>query len=483
MRLQDRILRGVLQTGGTSALGIVGALARTAIVARVVPTEDIGLYAMLLIGVGFGSLLGALGLGGALYHYAELRWRDFLRGVGLAAATATALGLGIGWGLGATAAFAGVPTVALALATAAACGGQVVGELAGVRLSLWLAYGTLARLNLLSRLLGDGLAVAIVLIEPTALGLALGLGAAGLLSAGVVGLGTWRYYRALAPAERPAAHTPLRPLLRLGLLNVSEGLLNYAVFRLDRLIVTYAYGLGALGAYELVAQLVERPFVLLAASLRGVYGPLFSRFLARPTALRTVHDSYMGAVGLVALPICALSLALAPDLLGLILGVDYASAWPVFASLAVLSLYKATSLPVSQYLVAAGRLRLSLAFNGVVGAVRLGALLVAALALPIGGAFAVYVAARITASVGFETVIRRRLLRLDLARAYRPLRPHVGRALLAGLAAVAVLYVLAAATPTPHALATALAAGIFALVYASTQRERLRAAYAQLSPP
>ena len=415
--------------GGGNVLGLLGGLARAAATARLVAAADIGAYAIALVAIGLAVRAGGLGIASAMYHLqpATTTYRRCLGLGGASGLLAGAIaGLTCAMTLGTEDAWP------LALAVGLGAGGQVVAEIAGTQLGLRLAYGPLAAAGAGARTLGDVLAIAAIAWSPDFGGLLIGLGLQGITLAIIFLLADYRngvWSSGADPADAPG----LPAILRLGGITVVDGFITFGIARLDRLIVSHVYGLGTLGYYELVATLAERPLQLVITTVRGVYAPLITRYVGRASALRTVHRSYVGHVGLLMAPATVVALCFGGSLLELLYGRAYGAYWGVYAALVTLAWVKSTGLPIWQHIVATGRMRLSIYVNLTIGALRAVVLFGAALVLPLASAIGVYVTTRSVLALAFEHHMRRRYFATDLRAAAAPLLPHFARAIFAVL--------------------------------------------------
>lgn len=480
MRLGERVARGIAWQGGGQALGIVSGLAKMAVVARVAPAAEIGVYSLALVAVAVAAQLGGLGIGTALYHYPDPS-RQTLHRLFLVTVAAAALVGVIGGAIVAVSVDLGAGASALALAVAVAATGHAVTGLAVTALSLRLAYATVARVALVGRLLTDAAIVAAVVYRPDALGLAGGLAAGTALGAIAAAVATLRPGAESAPTPHaPSSRSTLGAILRYGGLTLGETFVDQATTQTDRLVLSFAYGVEVLGVYEVVQQLVTRPYTFFAASLRSVYAPLYTRFLARRRALRALHGDYLRTVGLLLAPATAIAVAFGGPLLTLVAGAPYGEYAIVFAALAVLRFYIASGLPIYQYINAGGHVRLSIAINLVMGVVRLSVLLGASLLMGFSAAFCTYVAARLVAAVALEWRLRARFFGLALRASFAPLATPV-----LGSASLGVLSYLTSALAEPRLPAGSLWVGLgtFAVGYFLLNRTALRRALTPLLQP
>ena len=477
MGLQDQIVRGLVLQGGGNVLGLATGLARAAVMARLASASEIGAYAIALVAVGMAVRVGGLGIASALYHYDGLSTRSYRQCLALATGASVLVGAGAGY-IGDVA--LGTPmSWAFVVAVAASAGGQALAEVAGTHIGLRLAYGPLATAGVVARTLGDGLAIAALVVSPDLGGLLVGLGLQGVVLAVSFLLADYRVSRWRAGSDAGRL-TDLRAILRLGTLTVFDGFVNFAVARLDRLIVSEVYGLSTLGYYELVATLAERPLQLVLTSVRGVFAPLITRYVRRASALRAVHRGYMQGVGLVMVPATVIALCFGESLLSALYGAAYGDYAGVYAALTVLAWAKSTGLPIWQHIVATGQIRLSVYANLAIGSLRLIVLYGAATIFPLGVAVWIYVGTRALAAGLFEQRMRHRHFRTPLTAAFGPLVPLLWRSLTASLGGLLVLVSLRYVLPESHTLGTCVALFTTGLLYVLLSYRELLRTYSAL---
>jgi lipopolysaccharide exporter len=263
----------------------------------------------------------------------------------------------------------------------------------------------------------------------------------------------------------------LRPVLTFGLPLAGANLVNYVLVNADYLVVGRQLGPVLLGLYFLAFNISSWSTAVLSAAINGVAMPAFSRVSGDPDRLAAALDRATRGVGVVALPVAGLTLALAEPLVLTLYGDGWAPAVPV---LRVLAVYGGAFVLVS------------LLSNLLVGAGRSGATLVIQLAWIASLAPAMLVGARLSGvdGVAWAHVLAIVLVVLPLyLRAVRDLVPDAGRVVLRAVAptllAVAgaglVAFVVAAVPDPPllRLLLGGLAGGSVYLVLVGREVARL----------
>ena len=474
MRIRQKLGAGTRINATASVLGVATAFAKTYLVAQWVPAGDVGGYALALVAIGLAALVGGLGLSASLYHHHRVSARMFDRLLALPLGAGLAAGALSGGVLYAVSELPGVTLGITVGCVAVAAGGQAFANLAATRLQLALEFRRAGVCALAARVAADALVVACIARSPDLLGLLLGLAGAGAVTALVYAAGAFpaalrRFGYAGRLEDAPAEQDPpLGVLLRLGSVSVLHGATNFAVFRLDRVIVGYAYGLGLLGQYELILQLVERPAQLIAQSTRGVVAPLMARYQARASAVRRVYAWHVRTGMIAAAPYYVGLAAFAPLVLGVLFDApEEGLRWVVVAACA-LTLTKVTGAPFYHYAVARGRLTLMLYVEAAVALLRVGVLLGLALVSSIAWAYGVYVTVRILLAFAFEQTLRSRWLRLGAGPAFAPAaRGLLAAAAAAGLAAICLRL-------APETLESAFALALVVVVSAASYLALMR---------
>lgn len=159
--------------------------------------------------------------------------------------------------------------------------------------------------------------------------------------------------RALAPSSRWRFERQATvELLRFAGVVSLGNLFQQLALRGDRLIVGRWLGAASLGAYERSATLIQRLVLLIVQMWSKLLLATASRAQAEPSQLRTIYLYTMTINSLLLLPASALLCALAPEVVGAVLGPDWQSAVAPFGVLA-LSLFMVTGAEVSDAVVTA----------------------------------------------------------------------------------------------------------------------------------
>ncbi len=147
----------------------------------------------------------------------------------------------------------------------------------------------------------------------------------------------------------------LRTILVFGLPLAGANLVNYALVNADYALIGHQLGPVRLGLYMLAFNVASWSSAVLSAAINGVAMPAFSRVGHDPERLSDALRRSARAVSLVALPITAMTLALAGPLIGTLYGDQWRASVPVLGILAVYGAVFVVISLLSNLLVGAGR--------------------------------------------------------------------------------------------------------------------------------
>lgn len=294
----------------------------------------------------------------------------------------------------------------------------------------------------------------------------------GHLVTGLVVVSVVRYWR--RPGfDRQAA----RLVLGFGLPLAAANLLNYTLLNADYAFISRLLGATELGIYTLAFNVASWSTAVLGSMINGVAMPAFSQVKTNPAELRRAVAGAVQLVALVACPICALTAALAPALVGTLFGPSWSASAAV---LAVLSLYGGlftATLLLANVLVALGRSRLLLS----VQVLWIGALIPSVYAgvelLGVVGAAVAHVVVIALLITPVYVVALRRATSVSAG----VLLTAVRRPALAGVVAGLVAYAVDAALPSGDLLRLAVGGAVGTTIYAGLVAQLLTRRYPHLA--
>jgi O-antigen/teichoic acid export membrane protein len=245
-----------LRTAAAMGVGGVGFSLGSLVLARVLPTQEYGLVALVLGIVAVAGLTAPLGLDQVAARRGirlDARWRRAALGACAATAVVAALIAGLVYHLSPTL-MASVALITLALGIAQSAGGHFQGQ-QHLRTAVWvvqLLNGSLAIVALVALMAGLSSAGTVCL----------GLAAVALLAAAGV---WWLVRRREGMGDRQPTVWGLRGEA-MSLLTVQA--CGSAFMQLERLLLGPIVGLHDLAVYSVLAALVSSPFRLLQAAVQ-----------------------------------------------------------------------------------------------------------------------------------------------------------------------------------------------------------------------
>ncbi len=322
--LRERTLSGLGWTGAASLARQGVGLVLLVVLARLLEPSDFGLIAMVTVFTAFVGLVPQLGLGPALVQAPELDeeqtqsawWVCVLVGASLAAGVAASAPI-----VGAL--YDDARLVPLTRWLAAALFFEAVGVVPAALLQRDMAFRPIARIELTASIGGGiaGLSAAFAGFGATALAVQL-LGASALHCLGSHAAVSWRP-RAVLRVER------LRPLFHFGGHLLGFQLFNYWTRNADDLLIGRFVGAGALGHYGMAYRLMMMPLQQVTQVFQRVMFPALSTVQDDRVRVKVAYLRATRMIGLVTIPaVCGL-FVVAPTLVEVVLGADWAPVAPL----------------------------------------------------------------------------------------------------------------------------------------------------------
>jgi PST family polysaccharide transporter len=128
-----------------------------------------------------------------------------------------------------------------------------------------------------------------------------------------------------------------RPLLRFGLPLAGSGVIVFAIYNVDQLVVGRVMGVTALGLFVLASNLSGWPVTMFSQPVRNVAPAAFARVQHDPAKMRSGFLSVAGLLCGVTLPICLMLSGLASPLIGFVYGARWLPSAQPLRWLAVLA--------------------------------------------------------------------------------------------------------------------------------------------------
>jgi O-antigen/teichoic acid export membrane protein len=373
------------------------------ILARLLTPADFGLVAMALVFSGIATVVCDFGLGTALVARATLsqaeRSTAFWISVSLGV-TCSLIGLGLARPI---ADFYGEPRVAAIVAVLSA--GFVISSLSATQSALLNREFRFRELEVAS-------------IVATLVGAAIGIGAA------FHGLGAWaivaqQLATGVASTILLWLFSPWRPSLTVSRIGLRElggvgaqlsgtRILFYLHRNLDNLLVGRFLGTSALGVYSFAYNLILVPFGRIVDPVRGALLPALSRIQADRARVAELWLRVTRLLAAALMPAMLGLVAIAPDLVTVLLGGRWHRVTPIVEVLALVGLLQSVAGLNSIVLPVIGRTRTLLRFSVVTFVVSLGGFL-AGLPFGVVGVACGYLAANVIVVPLYTCVTAREL--------------------------------------------------------------------------
>jgi O-antigen/teichoic acid export membrane protein len=347
--LKTRALRGGAVTIATQAASFALTMASIAILARLLTPDDYGLMAMVTVVVGFMAMFNDFGLSMATIQRREITQPQ----VSTLFWLNTALGLFL---MLLTAAFAPVlawfyddrrlVSLTVFLAVTFLISGLGVQHQALLRRQM--RYFSLASIEIIGLVMGIVLAVVAALRGLQYWALAIQMVATATVStAGFWLLCRWR------PGP-PSRRADIASMLAFGGNLAAFNVLNYLARNFDQVLIGRVWGGSELGSYERASRLLQMPIKLISTPISHVAIPVLCHLQNDPKRYREYYLKALHTLAFVIMPGMAFITVMASDLVGVLMGDQWARAGVIFSVLGVLGLLFPVSNTLGWHYIASG---------------------------------------------------------------------------------------------------------------------------------
>ncbi|MBD3923152.1 oligosaccharide flippase family protein [Nocardioides cavernae] len=347
--LRRDIGRGVVWAAAGNILMRIGGISVTAVVARILSPEEFGVFAIALAVFVVVTSLAELGMASAVAR-SVLEPDDI-------AGTVTSISLIVSTGLAILMALSAGP-LATVLGMPEAAGPIRVMSICLVLTGIFAVPGAQLVRNfrqdriLLGTVAGFVPANVVLIVMALAGQEAMAFSWSRVVGQVVTGL---VFVACVNRRYRPQWRRELvGPLLRFGLPLSLANLINWTLLNADYLVMGRMLSAEQIGVYMIAFTVANWSTAVLGSVLNGVVLPAFGRVSHDTERLVESLVSATRLVGLVALPMLATTVALAPGLVRTVFGETWAGAAPVLAVLAVYGVAFAFTLLYVNLLVAIG---------------------------------------------------------------------------------------------------------------------------------
>lgn len=353
--LAARVRNGALWVAASNMLLRLGNIGVTAVVAHILSPRDFGEFTVALIAYAIVSSIGELGVSACLIRadldidsLAPTMTSISVASSALLAGAMTVFASPIATALGSTAAARPIRVLSLALF----CAGvftvptaQMVREFRQDKIFLANIAGFVPATVLLILLAHSG---------NGAMAFAWSMVVRQLVVGCVLIVAAPKHY------WPGLARTALAVILRFGFPLAGANFVNYILLNVDYAFVGHLLGATELGLYMLAFTVASWPNGVLGTVLNNVSMPAFSRVKHDPALLKDATAAGLRIVGLIVLPICAMTVALAQPLVLTLYGQRWAASANVLAILAPYGAIFMACLLFANMLTALGRTKLLL---------------------------------------------------------------------------------------------------------------------------
>lgn len=360
MTLRKRAFSGVRWTTFSSFGRAVLQFLQIAILARLLAPADFGLIALVVAVMAFLQIFADAGISNAIIHYQEIEQKQlsslYWLNVGVSIILALALAASSGW----VSVWYQQPELRhLLFLAAVTLVVTAIGQQLRVVSQKNLRFAVLAKLELVSALVGFFVAVALALAGTGVYALM-----AGTFSAAVVGcVLAWLW---LSDGWRPRARLrfgEIRHFVTFGAYMIGNNLVNTFNSQVDILLGGRLLGIQVIGLYSVPKDLCLRIGGVINPIVTQVGLPVMSKAQGDECLLKRIYLQTLRMTGSVNFPIYVLLGMFAPEIVHLLLGEQWLGAIPLMQIFAVWALLRSTVNPVGSLLMARGRVDLSFKWN------------------------------------------------------------------------------------------------------------------------
>lgn len=328
--LKRRTAVSLLWDYGAAAAKALVQLGVLAVLSRLLTPEDFGLFAIVSVSITLASVFSTWGVSRVLVQIPDIDDEDVKTSFAITLWGGVVVGIGVVWlarPLGSFFGFAGLPPLLYAISPYFLL--LALGKTAESLLQRELDFRSITIARLVSYSFGYAV-TAIVMAY-------LGFGVWSLVGAlmGEISVKSlllvWQRRHAAALLPSPGR---LGRVLRLGSSFVASRLLNTAAVEGDSLVIGKLLAADVLGVYSRAYQLMSLPANFLGATLQSVLFAAFSRAQGNRAALRRAYLDASALTLLLSSSLSALFVIVAPELVLVLLGSQWAAAVAPFRVLA-----------------------------------------------------------------------------------------------------------------------------------------------------
>jgi lipopolysaccharide exporter len=351
--LRSIAAKGVRWTTFAAVATVTGQLLQLYIATQIVSPKELGLFAIVMLVIGFLRIFGDGGFTFGIIHrqetsteeLASLYWISVGVGILLCGITALLAAPALAWAYG-------EPRLQTLVA---------LGALTFVIVPFGLLHATLLRKQLRFASLA-WIEICAALSAP--LGTLAAAWAGYRVVALIFGVLVYNTVRCVllvligGQSWRPRLYLSFqaaRYFVGFGLYQVGNRFITYLSSRVDQVLISAFLGPELLGYYALAWDTVVRPVSRINPVMTRVFAPILASVQDDPARLRRGFLSLIGLTSMVNMPLLTGFAAIAPIFIPMVFGPQWTAAVPIVQILAVVAVVRAISNPTGSLVVARGR--------------------------------------------------------------------------------------------------------------------------------
>ena len=320
-----RAMGGALMLGSAQAVKFVCQLASTVVLSRLLEPNDFGLFAMLMPLVWFVMMIQDFGLSNAVITVRDVTRAHettlFLINIGLS----VVLAVGLAAASPLIAIFYGTPAVSnLAVILS---GTIILSGLATLQFAILardLRFGAMTIAEIGGAVGGLVASIVVAMVHPGPLALVASV--VGNMTMGLIcGWGATRWV-----PNRPARLADVRHLLAFGGGIAGANISNYISRNADNILIGRYLGAQSLGYYDRAYKLLLFPLMQIVSPLSRTVVPILSRLVDDEPRYRAAYRRASNQIMLVAVPGMVVLVAMANEVIPLVMGKQWSNVVPVF---------------------------------------------------------------------------------------------------------------------------------------------------------
>jgi len=352
MSLKSKALNGVKWTSISTVLNASIQLLQISILARYLDKGDFGLWAIIMLIIGFSQMFVDFGISSAIIHkqsttneqLSTLYWLNILMSLIIYGIIVLLSPFIANF-------YNEVTLTNLINLTAIIVVIQSFGKQYFVLFEKNLQFNILAKIDIASNLIGFMLAILLAiygygvysLIYPTIL---------------VVALKSLLYIINGIKYHRPKfifALKDVKEYIRFGVFLLGSDMVNYFNSQFDVIVIGKVFGNETLGMYSIIKQLVMRPAQIINPIITRVTFPTMSKVQNDTEKLKNIYLKTINYLLSVNFPIYIAMIILAPEIITIFLGEKWLEAVEIFQLLSIYALIRSTGNPMGSLILAKGK--------------------------------------------------------------------------------------------------------------------------------